>query len=154
MCAIVDANVAGKVFASKRGEAGKKFFEWINSGRGRLVVGGQLLDELNKTPFRDWARQAVFAGLIRRLSEDKIKESEEILLDQGQCNSNDAHVIALAQLSGARLLYTDDGNLHKDFKNKALINDPPGRVYSTKTSENFTGSHKRLLNRQDLCGQA
>ena len=151
MCAIVDASVAGKVFGSDRPEADKKFFDWITSGKARLVVGGRLLEELNKTRFREWARQAFNAGLIRSVSKIRLKEREEVLLNQGLCRSNDSHVIALAQLSGARLLYAHDGNLHKDFKNKDLINDPPGRVYSTKNSNNFQESHKRLLSRNDLC---
>lgn len=46
MCAIVDASVMGEVFGPKPAPAGKVFFEWLNSGNGRLVVGGKLLLEL------------------------------------------------------------------------------------------------------------
>ena len=46
MCAILDANVAGQVFGTGRPPAGAKFFEWIDSGRGRLVIGGRLRREL------------------------------------------------------------------------------------------------------------
>ena len=38
------------------------------------------------------------------------------------CRSNDRHV-ALARVSGARLLLTDDGSLESDFKNAGLL--PP-----------------------------
>lgn len=69
MCAIVDANVAHEVFGADRPEAGVKFFEWINSGIGRLVAGGKLLEELNQTPVREWARQALNAGLMRNVRE-------------------------------------------------------------------------------------
>ena len=151
MCAIVDASVAGKVFGSDRGEADKKFFEWITSGRGRLVVGGQLLEELNRTSVREWARQALNAGLIRSVSKTRLKEREEVLLRQYQCESDDLHVIALAQVSGARLLYSNDRKLQKDFANKNLINNPRGKVYSTIKSRHFEESHKRLLKRKDLC---
>ena len=49
MCAIVDANIANEVFNSaRRTAAGEKFFEWINTGTGALVIGGELLNELNK----------------------------------------------------------------------------------------------------------
>ena len=69
--------------------------------------------------------------------------------------SNDAHVIALAQLSGARLLYTNDGDLQKDFRNKNLVDNPEGKVYSTEAEKNpnkeFRPAHKRLLGRNDLC---
>ena len=49
MCAIVDANVAGEVFGEGVSPAGRKFFNWLNGGSGRLVVGGKLLQELEGT---------------------------------------------------------------------------------------------------------
>ncbi len=42
-----------------------KFLNWIKDGIGCLVVGGTLLEELNRTSVREWARQALSAGLIR-----------------------------------------------------------------------------------------
>ena len=48
MCAIVDANVVSEVFGSNLSPAGEKFFDWLNKGSGRLVVGGKLLEELKK----------------------------------------------------------------------------------------------------------
>ena len=35
-------------------------FDWLNKGSGRLVVGGKLLDELEKssTDFRRWVQEA------------------------------------------------------------------------------------------------
>ena len=154
MCAIVDASVAGKLFSSEHRDADKKFFNWINSGKGRLVVGGQLLEELNKTAIRRWVRQAIIAGLITRVSKSRVKERETGLLNQGLCKSDDPHVIALAQVSGARLLYSNDKNLQADFKNKDLLSNPRGKVYSTTRSQNFKESHRRLLARRDLCSQA
>ena len=38
------------------------------------------------------------------------------LQDAGACQSNDLHVLALAQVSGARLLYSNDLSLHQDFE--------------------------------------
>ena len=46
MCAIVDANVVSEVFGSNLPPAGEKFFDWLNKGSGRLIVGGKLLEEL------------------------------------------------------------------------------------------------------------
>ena len=40
MCAIVDANVAHEVFGTSQTPAGKRFYDWINEGQGRLVIGG------------------------------------------------------------------------------------------------------------------
>lgn len=72
MCGIVDANVAHEVFGSDRPEAGVKFLDWIEARNGRLLVSGQLLQELNQTPFRKWARNALNYGRIRRVSESDV----------------------------------------------------------------------------------
>lgn len=70
---------------------------------------------------------------------------------RGMCQSDDTHIIALAQISGARLLFSNDKALHQDFKNKELINNPRGKVYSTLRGSDFRASHKNLLARRDLC---
>ena len=150
MCAIVDANVAHEVFSSDRPEAGVKFFNWIKT-RGRLVVSGKLLEELNQTPARRWVRQALIAGLIRGVGESEVNVRTEELRNEGKCRSDDPHVLALAKISGARLLYSNDKDLHQDFKDKNLIDNPRGRVYSTLESKNFSVSHSRLLKKRDLC---
>ena len=60
--------------------------------------------------------------------------------------SDDPHILALAQIGGARLLYSDDQPLHGDFKNAALL-DPPGAIYSTLRSGTFGPAKRRLLAR-------
>lgn len=149
MCAILDNSVVGKVFKNRNSEAGKKFFEWINSGKGSLVVGGKLRDELEGTSnFRLWWQQAIEAGQVRKLDDSKerrIKDKTEELIDQGVCRSDDHHVIALAQISGVHFLYSDDADLQADFKNRNLIDNPRGVVYSTQKSDTFTPGHRRML---------
>ena len=151
MCAVVDANVADQVFGRRnRSEAGVEFLEWIKKGRGRLVAGGKLLEELNRTSAREWARQAVLAGLIRNVNNAEVDARTEVL--RGSCNSDDPHVIALAQVSGARLLYSNDRDLHRDFGNKRLIDKPRGKVYSTlEGGGHLQESHKKLLRKKELC---
>ena len=153
MCAIVDANVAAEVFGSDRPEAGKGFFDWINKGNGLLVVGGKLLEELNGSSyhFKTWSLQARLAGKMRVENENRVNARTEELRTDGTFRSNDPHVLALAQVSGARLLYSNDGQLQHDFKNKSLIDNPRGKVYSTLKSKNFLPSHKQLLGNKDLC---
>ena len=48
MCAILDANAASAVFGRNQGGAAREFFDWIDKGPGKLVVGGELRSELNK----------------------------------------------------------------------------------------------------------
>lgn len=157
MCAIVDADVAHEVFSSNPSEAGDKFFGWINKGSGRLVAAGKLLEELEagSPEFRDWGSQAVLSGKMRTLKESEVSARTERIEHERRHRSNDAHILAVAQISGARLLYTNDGDLQKDFRDRKLIDKPPGRIYSTDKKKNpnkeFRPVHRRLLARNDLC---
>lgn len=152
VCAIIDANVASEVFGTNRPEAGAKFFDWINGGNGRLFVGGQLLQELERTAAGNWAREALTSGRIRKVRESEVAAKTRQLQDEGRCRSDDPHILALAIVSGARLLYSNDGDLQHDFKDKRLIDKPRGKVYSTREYPSFQQSHARLLQRKDLCG--
>ena len=153
MCAIVDANVVSEVFGSNLPPAGEKFFDWLNKGSGRLVVGGKLFEELKQssTDFRLWGKEAQLAGKMRIVNESEVDARTEQIQNEGTIRSDDPHVIALAQVSRARLLYSNDGNLQQDFKNKSLIDDPRGKVYSTSGGGSFQRSHDRLLKDKNLC---
>ena len=153
MCAIVDANVVSEVFGSNLPPAGEKFFEWLNKGSGQLVVGGKLFEELEKSSadFRLWGREAQLAGKMRVVDKSEVDARTEQVQSEGAISSDDPHVIALAQVSGARLLYSNDGNLQQDFKNKGLIDDPRGKVYSTSGDGSFQRRHDRLLKNEKLC---
>ena len=151
MCAILDANVAHEVFGDSRTIPGIRFFEWLNNGHGRLVVGELLLEELASTRARIWLRQAGIAGRVKVIRKEKVREKTRQLHEQKVCKSNDAHIIALAQITRARLLYSNDRQLHQDFKNRELINNPKGKVYSTYRHRHLTKSHRKLLLQHDLC---
>ncbi|MXX39341.1 MAG: type II toxin-antitoxin system VapC family toxin [Gemmatimonadetes bacterium] len=153
MCAIVDANVVSEIFGSNLPPAGEKFFDWLNQGSGRLVVGGKLLEELKKSSadFRHWGREAQLAGKMTIINKSEVDARTKQLQSAAAIRSNDPHVIALAQVSGARLLYSNDGNLQKDFNNKSLIDAPRGKVYSTSVNKSFQPRHDRLLKSKKLC---
>ena len=156
MCSIVDANVVAEMFGRSRPPAGEEFFKWLNNRKGHLVIGGQLRRELNdaSSNFKRWVREALLSGIARDVNDVKVDKRTKQLVADGSCKSNDSHVIALAQLSGARLLYSNDGDLHQDFKNRTLINKPKGKVYSTKEDKSLTPRLRRLLRlkKKDLCG--
>ena len=125
---------------------------WVVRG-GRLVAGGKHLRELERsTPrFREWAGQAVSAGRLRLVEKKPVEQETERLRVNGVCQSNDEHVIALARVSGARLLYSNDVDLQQDFKSKTLIDNPRGSVYSTLKGKTFSPSRRALLQRKGLC---
>lgn len=152
MCAILDNDVAHQVFGGERPPAGVAFHRWIDSGKGQLVVGGQLRRELGGNhAFRLWLQQALLEGRARSVNDAEVEKRTAVLKQAGVCRSNDPHIVALAQLSHARLLYSNDDDLRHDFGNKQLIDRPRGKVYSTKQSNDFQASHRRLLNQRGLC---
>ena len=143
MCAIVDANVASRFFSDPVDPELRPLWEWIAEGRGVLVAGGQLLEELSKVGeasrlLRNWER----AKLAQFIPAADV-EAETPLVER-QCISNDAHVIALARISGARRLCSSDRRLHQDFRNANLINNPRGRIYQN-------ASHSHLLSHEGQC---
>ena len=159
MCAIVDAQVASEVFGPEPTPAGRGFYEWLDNAHGHLVVGGKLLEELDRgSPrFRQWSTQAVLAGLVSVMDEKKVTARASRIKRGGLPRSNDAHVLALAQISGARLLFTNDRRLGQDFRNKSLIDRPRGRVYHTRNihtpndNKQFSNVHRKLLSDKSLC---
>ena len=154
MCAIVDANVSHEVFAeASQSEAGRYFYDWlIRSNGGILVVGGDVLRELE--PSADFQRafgERLQAGRARRISDAVVDTETEALRAQGICRSNDEHVLALARVSGARLLFTNDRALQDDFRDRRIIRGTRGRVYTTRERSDIRPTHRNLLNRADLC---
>ena len=155
MCAILDANVVGQVFGTTRPAAGQAFFRWIDSGRGRLVVGGRLRRELDRSrAFQEWRLQAALAGRVTLLNDDAVDDRTRTLEQRNACRSDDPHIVAVAQVSGGRLLYTNDADLQADFGDKTLIDRPRGKVYSTRIHDDLTPTHRRLLGARRFCGSS
>ena len=146
MCAILDTNVRDQVFGSNRTQAGRVFFKWINTGKGHLVVGGKLLAELRKNSesFNRWAKVAISYGRMSIEDDESIRIQTKKLQVEALCRSNDHHIIALAQISGTRLLFSNDQKLRQDFKDPKLINKPKGKIYASN-------KHKHLLADHHLC---
>ena len=106
----------------------------------------------DSTNFRSWFQQAVQAGIVRRVDDDEVDKQAEQLSQQNVCKSNDVHVLALARISGARLLFTNDRALQIDFGNSDIIyGNARGRIYTTRRTKSVTHVHRDLLRRRDLC---
>ena len=151
MCAIIDANVLGEVFGPKPTLAGKEFLDWIIKGNGRLICGGELQKELmgSSEGFREWAKVALNTGKMKNMNEGELKRRTEQIRRES-IRSDDPHILALAQVSGARLLYSNDTDLRADFQDKKLI-VPVGSLYSTLTRKK---DRRKLLEKKGLCPSA
>lgn len=158
MCAILDANSAHDVFGlSRRSAAGKDFYAHLQKGGMELVVGGKVLQELRQSSgeFREWLKEADrdgHRGRIRNVAPEQVNARQAALERTANLRSNDPHVIALAQVSGARLLYTKDRSLRKDFSNKEFLNNPRGMIYPVGDGPQAKRDRKDLRHR-NICGR-
>lgn len=145
MCLIVDANLAGIVFGSPPHPDFIPVLDWLQKGDGCLIVGGHLGTELERLEkARRFLVSLLRAGRAKRIPARQVADEEAVVLQAGHCRSNDRHVVALARVSGARTLCTHDKDLQKDFKNRQLIAEPRGSVYTRK-------GHARLLRHTPAC---
>lgn len=141
MCLIVDANLCTSLLAEKPSDSYQKLHDEIFRPKAKikLIHGGKLTQEYQST-HKAWSRIVTLSqsGRAVKISDQAIEAELKIIKDQ--CESNDAHVIALARADRkhGRVLCTKDEALKKDFKNKKLIDRPRGVVYSPK-------QHKQCL---------
>lgn len=153
MCVIIDADAAHQVFGDSKSEAGEFLLNRL-SPRIKLAVGGELLDELEQIGgFSRWLRAARRTGHARLISDDDVNSESDALRAQGSCLSNDHHVLALAKISGARLLFTNDNALQDDFRNRRIIGGTQGRIYTTTSqSTEVSATHRSYFSgRWRLC---
>ena len=150
MCAILDNSVRDIVFGSNPTDAAKSFRKWVEDKKIPLVVGGHLKTELSGNKLvKVWLLEAARQGIVRLIDDKKVNEETTYLEENALCQSNDEHVIALAQVSGARLLYTRDEDLKDDFLDGGLISAPGGKVYpeGIKKHRDWLGNNKNLCKR-------
>lgn len=146
MCLIIDANFAHK-FGNPSDEDVAPIVRWLKKPRSRanIVIGGKLRRELARSGqgFRDFVEELIQAGRFLDKDDGAVEaETEAVVKELDALNWEDAddpHIIALARVSGSRLLASHDSRsgLHAMFKDRRLL-DPPGKVYQKP-------SHKKLL---------
>ena len=135
MCMIVDANRLGIFLADPVHEDSVPVRTWLDAQGGRIVysTGGKFAQEIvgkARTKLAAYAR----AGKAVFVSPEHFEADADALAPR--IRSDDPHVLALARVTGVRLLYTGDGDLIDDFKDRSLIS-PRGRVYSRAGNANL-----------------
>jgi hypothetical protein len=142
VCLIIDANVAHRVLLRNDDEDFKYVHSYLFSIRypnGKLMFGGRLAEEYFRiAAVRRIVLELNRAGRAIRVQDDLVNNEEAVVCGLGYCRSNDEHIIALARVTGVRLLCSLDQDLHADFTNGHLVSKPRGRVYQYAT-------HRRLL---------
>ena len=141
MEAIIDTNVVSKVLLPDRDPAFEPVRKKLLCGEMKLAYGGRLR--------REYVRINRIRSALKRLDQNgfailypdgEVDKEARRVRTTCDCKSNDHHVLALARISGARLLCTLDRALTEDFTDKSLVDKPRGRVYKRASK-----SHIRLL---------
>jgi len=152
MCIIIDTNTLASVFdqTSANHANFKPVFDWITSGKGKVVFGGtRYLNEIKK-----------YAGIFNELKKKKkaIKvndndvDSMEVEVSRKivHADFDDQHLVALLIISRSKLICSLDERAYKYFKHEKFFNR------ANKRPKIFRGSQKNrtLLidsNIADIC---
>ena len=149
MCMIIDVNFfSGNVSIDDYEPIVKWLLDWR---KGKIIfsqVGEKQSEkEFNSSipakfreKFPDSFDQLARVGAFQELKEEDVEQKKNEIKNRDKIDlkSNDAHILAMAELGNARILATYDKDLMKDFK--GIIR---GSIYKDK-------DHKGLL-RKDTC---
>lgn len=140
MFLIVDANCASQALCANPTHDFQPIISAISDGRRKVVVGGSKQKEEYKRLVNVWRFLRVLdqSGRAHLIEDSRVDIEQEFLEANVPMKSDDPHVLALARVSGARLLCSKDKELHADFRNKAIIDQPRGKIYQN-------ASHASLL---------
>ena len=137
MCLILDTNKYGDFLAPGNQDM-EPVRSWMKTKNGKIAYSPteKMERELKKHgKMREQFDRYRDAQKLKLIPPNEVEQAMNSL--QG-LQSDDPDIIALAQVSGVKLLVSNDENLHADFKAIAR-----GKIYQTS-------AHKRLL-RNDLC---
>lgn len=141
MCIIVDNNRAHLFFSEPKADVALPIWQWLVEKGGILIYGGRLATELKgMAKAGKLLLELQKAGRAFREDDEAITSKEVQIRKDGKCRSNDQHVIALAQVSGARVLFTADRDLMSDFCRVELLR-PKGKVYQRPEHAELLGHH-------------
>ncbi|MBI4954336.1 MAG: hypothetical protein HY908_20095 [Myxococcales bacterium] len=144
MCVIIDANRFAEAVAQPPASAYRPLIDWLLLPRsdGVAVFGGsKYAEELRRAP----SAQRFFVKLVQAGRAKPIAGVDaEADAVRARCVSDDEHIVALARLSGARVVCTEDGDLMSDVRDPRLLARPRGRVYRN-------AGHRALLHHDAGC---
>ena len=143
MCIIVDTNTFHKL-REPDDEDMEPVWTWLEKRDGKIAYADteKLEAEWDKGGMQDLRNQLRRSGQLKVVSSEDVQEKADEL--KGRIASNDEHIIALALITGVKVLVSyreGDRDLFDDFRDRNLVG---GRVYTRK------GHAQRML-RKDTC---
>lgn len=132
-CIIVDASKFKEFFNSTNKDS-EPVRKWLNNG-GKLIYStcGKFAQDFSKHKKKIMLKNYVRDGKAFLVPCKRFIAQEQYFKNCKLLKSNDPHILALAKYTGARLLYTEDPDLIKDFKNLELLR-PKGKIYSRRSN--------------------
>jgi predicted nucleic acid-binding protein len=130
MCIIVDNCVAAGVFVNLSSSSDKFIHKMLATRKTFMVYDSALASEYSNN--RDVLSMVLSfdrAGIAKKVPDADVAVERENMDGLPTLRSNDAHIIALARASGARVLCSADGALGADFKDKTFVDKPRGKVF-------------------------
>ncbi|MCY4568286.1 MAG: hypothetical protein OXD49_08260 [Candidatus Poribacteria bacterium] len=143
MCIIVDTNTFHK-FKNPDDEDMEPVWTWLEKRDGKIAYSDieKLEEEWDNGGMQNLRNRLRQRGKLKIVSPRDVQEKANELKDE--IASNDEHIIALAIVSGVKVLVSyreGDSDLFTDFKNRQLVG---GKVYTRK-------AHARRMLTKDTC---
>lgn len=128
---IIDANCCANALKPSPEADFIPVMKAILGGKRKLAVGGSKQKKEYMRSSRAWKyiRLLDQAGKAFLVSDSSVDSEQGVVESMTGLESDDPHIIALARVSGARVLVSLDQALHADFCNAHFVADPRGRVY-------------------------
>ena len=147
VCVIVDADKTGELLKNPSPAESRPLLQWLMRG-GVMVysTGGVFarqfpqanIDQLVKL-FQNRQLRAIPPEKVR----EKMRNLPKKLRSDRKKGPGDRHILALALASRAEVLYTGDKDLMDDFRDRKVMGELRGKIYS--------GPKSRGLLRPDIC---
>ncbi|MCE2413001.1 hypothetical protein J4G07_03260 [Candidatus Poribacteria bacterium] len=143
MCIIVDTNTFHK-FKKPDDEDMEPVWTWLEKRDGKIAYSDieKLEEEWDNGGMQNLRNRLRQRGKLKIASPRDVQEKANEL--KNEIASNDEHIIALAIVSGVKVLVSyreGDSDLFTDFKNRQLVG---GKVYTRK-------AHARRMLTKDTC---
>ena len=136
MCIIIDANRAHEFCETPPHDDAMPVLDLLLKKKIRVAIGGKLTKELFATAIRRLILELRRNGSAILYKSENLEKMEKTVINSELCVSDDFHILALGQISGARLLYTRDKRLIEDFTNWKILK-PRGKVYSSEKNKDL-----------------
>ena len=134
---IVDTNMLRWLTDSSQ-EWSQILIDLLKRQKGKLYIGGGLREEIPQK-YRQWYNVGIGAGWIVSVPDGEVNQETACLSD---------HYVALARVSGARVLVSCDEDLRDDFRDRNLISQPSGKLLPFNADKTRV---RKFLQQRRLC---